>query len=237
MAQRAFILCGGRGTRLQSVLPDSPKFLAPLGERKFADLLFAYLSRQGILEVVLCTGYRAEQIEEYCDDGSRWGLRIFYSREQHPLGTGGALKLAEQYFSDDSFVLNGDSLMDADLDPFWQFHASRSSEFTMAVAEVPDSARFGGIEMGVDAAVLGFAEKGRTGPGLINAGYYIMKPAILDRIPHGQEVSLERDVLPGLIGHGLFGFRITNQFRDIGTPEDLASSKAAFDRSRAEERP
>src|SRR5262245_12477385 len=101
----ALILCGGRGTRLRDVVPGLPKVLAPVGGRPFIDHLVRYLSSFQIADLVLCTGYAAEQVVGYCGDGSRWGVRVRYSHEQQPLGTGGAVKHAEALIGSAPFLV------------------------------------------------------------------------------------------------------------------------------------
>jgi NDP-sugar pyrophosphorylase family protein len=224
----AAILCGGKGTRLQSLLPSTPKFLAPIGDKKFADYMLGYLLRQGISKVVLCTGYQAAQIEQYCSDGSRWNLEIVYSNEAEPLGTGGALKNAEHLIASDSFVINGDSLLDVDLQTLWDFHTTNKARVTMALTEVEDSSRFGSVSIGGDGKVNSFVEKGSGGHGFINAGYYVVSQCILSFVPIDMPVSLESVVLPRLIGNGLYGIPMRSSFIDIGTPDSLADSYAAM---------
>ena len=109
---RAFVLCGGLGTRLRAVLSDRPKSMAPVAGVPFLDLLLQTLRAEGIQEVILGTGYMAEQIERHFGNGQGLDLSIRYSHENEPLGTGGALKLAEKLLSDPVLVLNGDSYVE-----------------------------------------------------------------------------------------------------------------------------
>src|SRR5215468_2489689 len=111
---KAALLVGGKGTRLQSVLPSTPKPLASIGDRPFLDLLVRQLSNQGVRNLVMCTGHLAEQVEAAFGDGQALGMSIAYSKETRPLGTGGAVKLAEKYLRDSSdfLVMNGDSFLE-----------------------------------------------------------------------------------------------------------------------------
>jgi NDP-sugar pyrophosphorylase family protein len=214
------VLCGGRGTRLQPVLGALPKVLAPIAGRSFLDFQLSFLRGQGLADVVLCTGHAAEQVEGYCGDGSRWGLRVRYSRETQPLGTAGALKHAQPLIRSNPFlVLNGDSFVGADLAQLIRTHTIHAAALTLAVAEVADLARFGAVKLGHDDAVTAFGEKGHAGPGHINAGIYVIETTVLASIPPGVGMSLEYDVFPSLIGKGLYGLTIPGPFLDIGTEE------------------
>ncbi len=158
---KAILLVGGLGTRLRSVVPSLPKPLASIGDRPFLELLVQQLNAQGIVDLLMCTGYLAEQIEEEFGDGSKLGSKIQYSKEAVPLGTAGALKLARKFVQDDSefLVLNGDSFAEVDFHKLFDFHRKRPSLLTMAVVRVPNASRYGTVEIGVDGRVLRFVEK------------------------------------------------------------------------------
>jgi NDP-sugar pyrophosphorylase family protein len=230
----AFVLCGGLGTRLRPVVNDLPKALAPVGGTPFISYLLRYLENFDVRDVVLCTGYGAGQLEAYCGDGSRWNTRIRYSVEALPLGTGGALKNAEQFVGRDPLlVLNGDSFVCADLGALRSYHSASSSRLTMVVSEVPDQSRFGGVRIASDGAVEGFIEKGSAGAGWVNAGIYLMDPAIVAEMPAGREVSLEREILPRLVSNGMFAMKTVGAFIDIGTPASYVQAErvlAGFER-------
>lgn len=218
----ALILCGGLGTRLRPAVGNLPKALASIDGTPFIDYLLRYLARQSVRHVVLCTGYGAEQVAEACGDGSRWGIHIDTSAENEPLGTGGAVRNAHSVVtSDPFFVLNGDSFVSADLLAVQRAHVDRGAAITMVVTEVPDVSRFGCVVANADGSIARFVEKGPSGPGLINAGIYLMQRLVLDEIAANRPVSMERDVLPTYVGHGLYAFAAPGPFIDIGTPESL----------------
>lgn len=221
MAHTALILCGGRGTRLQRVVSDRPKFLAPIAGRPYADYLLRLLARS-VSDVVLCTGYLGEQIEEYCGDGSRWGLNVRYSREPHALGTAGAIRHAvQQGVTDPFWVLNGDSFVTAHLPEVDALHARRVSLATLVVTGVPDASRYGAVVLGPDGSVLKFGEKAAAGPGYVNAGVYLLAASVLDGVEPGTMVSLEQDVLPRMAGTGAYAWISPGPFIDIGTEESF----------------
>jgi D-glycero-alpha-D-manno-heptose 1-phosphate guanylyltransferase len=228
---KAVLLVGGLGTRLRSVVPSTPKALASIGERPFLELLVRQLSAQGIRHLVLCTGYLAEQIEEVLEDGREFGVTIEYSKEETPLGTGGALKLAQRYVQDDSdfLVLNGDSFLEADFGALMSFHKRHQGVATIAVVSAENAGRYGTVCFGADNRVQEFREKtGSNDPGIINAGVYVLSGSLLDKIPSGS-VSLERDVFPGLLQHGVYAFEQRGIFIDIGTPDDYKKAKQMCD--------
>ncbi|MCS6805664.1 MAG: nucleotidyltransferase family protein [Blastocatellia bacterium] len=214
------VLCGGLGTRLRAVIGERPKALAPIAGHPFLHYLLRYLQRQHVRDVVLCTGFGAAEIEAYCQDGRAWQLEIRYSCEDRPLGTAGAIKQAESYVrSNPLCVLNGDSLVQADLSTLVQFHRAKQARMTLCLVEVPSRARFGSVTLAADGTIISFGEKRHQQAGLINAGLYVMDQAVLQMIPPGSPLSLERDVLPRMIGQRLYGLVAADPFIDIGTPE------------------
>jgi NDP-sugar pyrophosphorylase family protein len=216
----AVILAGGLGTRLRSVVADRPKVLARVGGRPFITHLLDQLADAGCRHVVLCTGYLGEQVETTI--GHSYGrLRVSYSREAEPLGTGGALRLAlDHVASSDLLVLNGDSYCAADLETFAAWHAQRGSQASLLLAHVPDTRRYGSVVLDADDRVERFQEKGgSSGPGWINAGIYLLRREPLVDVPSNTSVSLERELFPSW---PLRGFRSDAAFIDIGVPADYA---------------
>ena len=229
---KAVLLVGGLGTRLRSVVSSLPKALASVGSRPFLELLMRQLSSQGIRQLVMCTGYLAEQIEEVVGDGSDLGVTVEYSKESVPMGTAGALKLAQRYVQDESefLLLNGDSFLEIDFNDLIDFHRKHESVATIAVVPVENATRYGTVQMGSDRRVLGFAEKtGQNAPGTINAGVYVLDSAVLAQISDGP-ASLERDVFPKLLAQGVYAFEQQGMFIDIGIPEDYARAREMCDR-------
>ena len=225
----AAILCGGLGTRLRPVAGDTPKALVEIAGAPFLDRLLAQLAASGLRDVVLCTGVGADSVAAHCGDGSRWGLEIRISREDTPLGTGGALGLARGLIASSPFlVLNGDSFVEADFRSLLSFHAARGAEATLLLVRVPDRSRFGSVRLADGSRIAAFEEKGLAGPGLVNAGVYALSRTVLEAIPAGRPVSLESEVFPSLVGGALFGFETEARFIDIGTPESLREAGRFF---------
>jgi NDP-sugar pyrophosphorylase family protein len=225
----AAILAGGLGTRLLSAVPDRPKVLAEVAGRPFLAHLLDLFVAAGIRRVVLCTGYRAEAVEAAF--GNRYGdLTIQYSVESEPQGTGGALRAALPLLDSSTvLVANGDSWCQVDLAASWDRHRGCGARASLLLTKVADPSRFGRVEVDHSGRVTQFAEKA---PGLaagwINAGIYLIDREAIAAIPAGEQVSLEHDIFPAMIGRGLYGFAAGGRFLDIGTPESYAAAEAFF---------
>jgi NDP-sugar pyrophosphorylase family protein len=219
---RAFVLCGGAGTRLRPVLADQPKSMAPISGTPFLQLLLDRLRCQGVDDVILGTGCMAEKIENYFGGGSKFGIRLRYSREHEPLGTGGALKLAESLIGDPVLVLNGDSYVEWELVLMLELFTAKNAAAVVVLQAVADVARYGSVALDQEGRVTQFIEKGvRGGPGLINAGVYLVRKQIVRDLPAGTAISLEREVFPRLLDRGVYGLVCTGLFIDIGIPDDF----------------
>lgn len=226
----AAILAGGLGTRLRSVVADRPKVLAPVAGRPFLAHLLDRLSSAGVGKVVLLVGYAAEQVkaafgEEY------GGMRLAYSAEPEPRGTGGAVRLALPHFDGDAvLLLNGDSFCDVDLTAFRAFHLEEPRSAALTLTRVPNAGRFGRVNLDTDGRVVGFEEKrANAGPGWINAGVYLLPRRLLEEIPADRAVSLEREVFPDWVARGLVrAFPAGGRFIDIGVPESYAAASEFF---------
>jgi D-glycero-alpha-D-manno-heptose 1-phosphate guanylyltransferase len=224
----AVLLVGGIGTRLQSVISSTPKPLAPVGDAPFLQLLVRQLRSQGIRRLVMCTGHLADQVEKEFGDGHRWDVEIVYSKELSPLKTAGALKLAKCHLDryKDFLVLNGDSFLEMDFHEFIRLHRKHGGLITMAAPKVPDAARYGTLQLDANNRVIGFREKmGAPVAGIINGGVYAFQRSILQHIPEGR-ASLETDIFPRLLEHGVYAVEQQGMFIDIGTPEDYARAQS-----------
>ena len=223
------ILAGGRGTRLQSVPGDVPKPLRPVNGRPFLSYLVEQVRAAGARRVILSLGYRPEAFEEFA---AREGLEV--SVEKEPLGTGGGLRSALPRFRSETILaMNGDSYASVDMGLLAAVHRRRKAQATMLLAEIDDASRYGRVEIDDDGSVLQFTEKGEAGPGLINAGVYVLQKSVVAAIPEGRAVSLERETFPSLIGKGFQGEPGSFAFMDIGTPESYAASAEFFQKMRS----
>ena len=224
---RAFVLCGGHGTRLRSVLVDRPKSMALISGTPFLQLLLDKLRSQAVSDVIMGTGYMAEKIESYFECGNKLAMRISYSREHEPLGTGGALKLAEPLISDPVLVLNGDSYVEWSLAAMLELFMAKDADMVVVLQAVADVTRYGSVTLGQGGRVVQFVEKGAaSGPGLINAGVYLLRKQIVRDLPAGRAISLEREIFPRLLKRRVYGLTSTGLFIDIGIPDDLKRAQA-----------
>ncbi len=229
-ALTAVVLAGGLGTRLRSVVSDRPKVLADVCGRPFITYLLDVLATSGVAEVVLATGHLADQIEDCLGEAYK-GMALRYSCEHERLGTGGAVRLGLSQISNELvLVMNGDSFCEIDLNAFIENHQSSVFDVSMAVRKVEDTARYGRVEFDEQKRVNIFAEKvpGFAGEGWINAGMYLFPKHIIAAIPDGKEVSMEREVLPGLLAQGVGSFQCDGRFIDIGLPETLEQAQTFF---------
>jgi len=225
----AIVLAGGQGSRLRSVISDRPKVLAPVHGRPFIAYLLDQLAAAGIARVVICVGYLADEVIATFG-GTYAGMALTYSREWTALGTGGAIGLALAAVPTDAvMVLNGDSYIDVDFAALRQWLDRRRPPLAMVVKQLPDTARYGRVELAADGQVLSFVEKGvSNGPGYINGGFYLASRGLLRSLPSSQPVSLERDWLPLHTDGRLYGWPTCGDFIDIGTPESFAATATFF---------
>lgn len=222
---QAIVLVGGEGTRLRPLTSDVPKPAVTLVDRPFLAYAIEWLAAHGVTEAVLACGFLPDVLREALrDEEQRAGVRITYVAEPEPLGTAGAIRFAADSLGDrlqDRFLaLNGDVLADLDLSALLRAHEERGASATIGLHPVDDSSAYGLVSCDEDGRVLEFLEKtGEAVPGEINAGAYVLQRPVLDLIPAGQAVSIEREVFPRLIGEGLCGLLLDGYWMDIGTPE------------------
>lgn len=223
---QAILLCGGMGTRLRSVVSDRPKPMADICGKPFLQYLLEMLREKGITEVIFALGYMGEMIEEYFQDGSAFGLKIAYSYEEDPLGTGGAIRNAlPKIMEEEVLVLNADTYFPMDYQGLYRFHQENDGDFSLATRAVPDISRYGAVRRDAAGRILAWNEKledgGQPLAGEINGGIYVMKKSLIAEIPEGKQ-SLEQDCIPKWLSEGkrIFGLPFDGYFMDIGIPKD-----------------
>lgn len=231
MLKEAIILAGGFGTRLQSVVNDVPKPMAPINNEPFLNYVFDYLKHYQIEHVVLSTGYLSEKIVEYYKTEYK-GIKVSYAKEETPLGTGGGIRLAMTKCSTkDILVLNGDSFFDVDINIHYQNHVSKQADCTLALRKVENAARYGTIVLGSENVIETFKEKDNIEQGgLINGGVYILNREIyVNKTNEFAPFSIEKDFYEKKIKElQIFGFEYDGYFIDIGIPEDYKKSQDDF---------
>lgn len=221
---QAVVLVGGEGTRLRPLTLTQPKPALPLVDRPFIRYMVDWLGHHGIDEVVMACGFKAEDLRVALGDDVPGGPRIHYVQEDEPLGTAGPVRLvAERGLLGERFmVLNGDVLTDLDLTALQRQHSETGATATLALYPVEDPTHYGLVRRTESGEVLGFLEKpdpAEIDTDEVNAGAYVLERSVLDLIPGGRSVSIEREVFPRLVGEGLFGRRLDGYWMDIGTPE------------------
>jgi len=225
----AVVLVGGKGTRLRPLTLSAPKPMLPTAGLPFLTHLLSRIAAAGIEHVILSTSYKPEVFAEEFGDGSALGLQIDYVTEEEPLGTGGGIaNVAPKLRHDTAMVFNGDVLSGADLTELHAYHREQGADATLHLVRVGDPRAFGCVPTD-DGRVTAFLEKTEDPPtDQINAGCYVLSRDVIDRIPRGRPVSVEREVFPALLADGVkvCGYVDTSYWRDMGTPEDFVRGSA-----------
>lgn len=227
----AVVLVGGKGTRLRPLTLSAPKPMLPTAGLPFLTHLLSRIAAAGIEHVILGTSYKPAVFEAEFGGGSALGLQIEYVTEEHPLGTGGGIaNVAGKLRNDTAMVFNGDVLSGADLAQLLDFHRSNRADVTLQLVRVGDPRAFGCVPTDEEDRVVAFLEKTEDPPtDQINAGCYVFERNVIDRIPQGREVSVEREVFPALLADGdckIYGYVDASYWRDMGTPEDFVRGSA-----------
>jgi len=220
---KVIILAGGLGTRLRHLVPNLPKPMAPVGGRPFLEYMIERLIEAGLEDIVMSVGYRADTIRDHF--GASWrGASITYAEEQEPLGTGGAIANAVKHSpAEEVLLLNGDAFLDLDFKAFldWRRHKGRASPLSMVLRQVEAVDRYGAVRC-QDGVVVGYAEKGGSGPGLINAGVYILDTDLFRRFGLKPPFSFETELLQARVTQLRPTAFITDAyFIDIGVEQDF----------------
>ena len=224
------LLVGGFGTRLKPLTSESPKPMLPVAGLPVTEHQVLAAKKAGIHTLVLATSYLSEVFTPYFGDGSKWGMKILYAVEKEPLGTGGAIRNAAQMLDlenlgDEPIVIfNGDVLSRHSIADQVKYHQSKSADATLHLIEVEDARAFGCVPTDADGRVTAFLEKmDKPVTNSINAGCYVFHSSVLDRIPLGEVVSIERETFPVLVASGrpVFGYKEQAYWLDVGTPAAL----------------
>lgn len=218
---RAVILAGGLGKRLRTRVPDIPKPMALVAGRPFLEYVLDGLIAHGLVDLILSVGYRAEVVRAHFGDVYQ-SARINYAVENEPLGTGGAIANALGEFpSDPVLVVNGDTLLDLDFRDVIRWYEAEQPQVGIVLREVSDVARYGAVICD-EGKVVAFAEKGRSGKGLVNAGVYVLRPSVFHTYGLSGNFSLESDLLQShCVELDIRGYTTDGFFIDIGVPDDF----------------
>ena len=220
------LLVGGFGTRLKPLTDESPKPMLPVAGLPVTEHQILAAKRAGIHTLVLATSYLAEVFTPYFGDGAKWGMKILYAVEKEPLGTGGAIRNAAELLGRDEpvVIFNGDVLSRHSIADQIKFHTDNKADVTLHLIDVEDARAFGCVPTDADGRVTAFLEKMDTPvTNSINAGCYVFSPDVIDKIPLGKVVSVERETFPALVASGrpVFGYQEQSYWLDVGTPAAL----------------
>lgn len=220
------LLVGGFGTRLKPLTNEAPKPMLPVAGLPVTEHQILAAKKAGIHTLVLATSYLAEVFTPYFGDGAKWGMKILYAVEKEPLGTGGAIRNAAQLLSRDEpiVVFNGDVLSRHSIADQIAFHVAKKADVTLHLIDVEDARAFGCVPTDANGRVTAFLEKMENPVSRsINAGCYIFSPEVIDEIPLGKVVSIERETFPKLVadGRAVFGFKDQSYWLDVGNPAAL----------------
>ncbi len=231
---KAVVLVGGEGTRLRPLTLTTPKQMLPIGGRPMIERVMDWLASHGVDEAVLSLGYRPDAFLKAYPGGECSGVRLQYAVEDSPLDTAGAIRFAatEGGLSETFVVVNGDVLTGLDVSGLVAFHRRNGAEATIALTPVEDPSAFGVVPTRDDGQVIAFIEKpppGEAPTNFINAGTYVLEPSVLDRIPAGRRVSIERETFPALVAEGrLYALGSDSPWLDAGTPKAYLAANLAY---------
>lgn len=220
---QALVLAGGEGTRLRPLTLTTPKPVMPFAGRPFMTFMLDWLGRHGVDDVILSCGFMSDAVEGVLGD-SYEGMALRYVHEEEPLGTAGPLRLALDsgaLHDERLYVLNGDVLTDMDLTAEREQHERTGARATLCLIKVEDTASYGVVPTKESGEVEAFLEKspGPAPTNRVNAGAYLLERDVIEMIPAGRQVSIEREIFPELVGNGLYGYMAAGYWVDIGTPE------------------
>jgi len=228
--EKAVILVGGKGTRLRPLTLKTPKCMFEVKGKTITEHLFDLLKKYGTKDIIMSVGYLKDKVMGYYGDGSKFGVNITYIEENEPLGTAGPLRLAKHLLTDSFIVTNGDELKDINIPRMFRLHKRKEALGTIALTTVSEPSHYGVARLS-GSRILEFVEKPKpeeAPSNLINAGFYILEPKIIDMIPKGFSM-LEKDVFPKLAKQkSLRGFPFEGQWFDMGTPERYELAKAKW---------
>lgn len=229
MSKECIILAGGLGTRLQSVVSDVPKCMAPVASAPFLSHIFDYLEEEKFQHIILSLGYKSEAIIDWLKTQDR-SFDISYVIESKALGTGGAIKFAfTKAKTDKAIVLNGDTFFNLDSNILYEAHLRLNAEITLALKPMKDFDRYGSVEIDADNRILKFREKQHLQEGLINGGVYLINKNIFSNLKLPEVFSFEKEILEAKTSElNIYGFPFNNYFIDIGIPSDFDKANIDF---------
>ncbi|MFC2162573.1 D-glycero-beta-D-manno-heptose 1,7-bisphosphate 7-phosphatase [Candidatus Altiarchaeota archaeon] len=232
---KALILAGGVGSRMKGLTKDIPKPMLKVGSTPVLEHQIRLLARYGLTEIILCTGYLSNVIEEYFKDGSGFGVKIGYAKEDEPLGSAGCLNLVRKELDDDFLIINGDIMLDLDLEKLVKYHEDKKADATLTIHPNDHPYDSDLLETDEQGRITAFHPKPRPEDkyyqNLVNAGAYVLSKKIFAHIPGEGMTDLGRDVFPQMVAEGarVFGYNTPEYIKDMGTPERLEEVNHAYE--------
>lgn len=223
--RQAVIMVGGKGTRLRPLTNKCPKPVLPILDKPCTEYFLDSLAEAGIEEIIMACGYRSQQVVEALGDGSKQGVRVVYSYEDSPMGTGGAVKILEDRLDDVFIAINGDNFMDIDFKEMVRRHFDTGSCVTMSLSRTDNPTEVGIVRLDGTGRVLEFKEKPRPEEvfsDILNTGVYVINREVLKFVPDGSMYDLSKELFPLLLQRNLRiqGYEDPGQWMDIGRPKD-----------------
>ncbi|MFV0536754.1 MAG: nucleotidyltransferase family protein [Dysgonomonas sp.] len=227
--KECIILAGGLGTRLQSVVKDMPKCMADVAGEPFLYHLFNYANREAFGHIILSLGYKADVVLEWLENKT-FPFQISYVKEDEPLGTGGAIKLAfGQVFGESAYVINGDTFFDINTDFLYDFHVQKNASISLALKPMNDFDRYGSVELDEKERIICFNEKQYCKEGLINGGVYLINKEVFSSFDLPEKFSFEKDIMEAYLDDiEIYGKNFDDYFIDIGIPSDFEKANKDF---------
>jgi NDP-sugar pyrophosphorylase family protein len=226
--RKAVVMAGGFGTRMKELTKDTPKPMLPLKGKPILEYTIDMCKRYGITDIAISVHYLGHKIKEYFGDGSRFGVNIIYFEEPEPLGTAGVLRLYKEWLNEPFLMCNADELKDVNLHAMYEQHVKSGAWASDALTRVEDPSQYGVVELTESNKIVRFVEKPKreeAPSNLINAGLYIIDPAVVNMVPQGF-CMIEKDIFPKLAEQGkLRGFVFEGQWYDTGTPERYSGAE------------
>ena len=227
---KAVILAGGLGTRLRPLTNNKPKPMLPVGEKPILEHLIEWTKKGGVKSIVICVSYLRKSIEDYFEDGSKFGVKIEYAISNKPLATAGQLKTAEEFIDDDFVCMYGDSIFNFSLKNMIKQHVTKKTFVTMGLNEFNTNLPYGVIETSKNGKVTSWNEKPEI-KGNVNMGCYVMNPNIFDLIPKNKAYGMDDVIKKAMKKKQAVNSFITKKgFTDIGNKESYKQACDEYER-------
>jgi len=233
---QAVVMAGGEGSRLRPLTINRPKPMVSIVNKPCLGHIFDLLKAHGIYDAFVTLQYLASQIQDSFGDGGSVGMRLRYSVEESPLGTGGSVRQIGDALSETFIVISGDALTDIDLTKVIAFHKERKAAVTLTLYHVPNPLEYGVVITNDDGRITKFLEKpswGEVFSDTINTGIYVIEPRVMERYKVGEAFDFSKDLFPQLLADGelLYGYIASGYWTDVGSIPEYARANADGPRS------